>query len=83
MGHALKDTGLHFALVESHTRIGDSWRKRYDSLVLFTPRSLSSLPGLTLDGDPDEYADKDEFADDLERYACRFDLPVHKIKSSH
>ena len=76
MGHALKDTGLHFELVESHRRIGDVWRNRYDSLVLFTPRSLSSLPGLTLDGDPDGYAGKDEFAEYLERYACRFRLPV-------
>jgi putative flavoprotein involved in K+ transport len=76
MGHALKDSNLRFELIESHERIGDVWHNRYDSLLLFTPRSLSSLPGLALDGDPDEYADKNEFADYLERYACRFNLPV-------
>jgi putative flavoprotein involved in K+ transport len=53
MGYALKDSRLRFNLVESHKRIGDGWRNRYDSLVLFTPRSLSSLPGLALDGEPD------------------------------
>lgn len=76
MGHALQDLGLHFELVENHKRIGDGWRNRYDSLVLFTPRSLSSLPGLKMNGDPDGYADKDEFADYLESYACRFQLPI-------
>lgn len=76
MGHALQSSNLRFELVESHQRIGDGWRNRYDSLLLFTPRSLSSLPGLTLDDDPDGYADKDEFANYLERYACRFQLPV-------
>lgn len=76
MGHALQDSNLRFEMVETQTRIGDGWRNRYDSLVLFTPRSLSSLPGLTLDGDPDGYANKDEFADYLERYACRFHLPI-------
>jgi putative flavoprotein involved in K+ transport len=76
MGYALKNSNLRFKLVESHKRIGDSWRNRYDSLVLFTPRSLSSLPGFALDGDPYKYANKDEFADYLERYACRFNLPV-------
>jgi putative flavoprotein involved in K+ transport len=76
IGYALKDSRLRFNLVESHKRIGDGWRNRYDSLVLFTPRSLSSLPGLALDGDPDEYAGKDEFADYLERYACHFNLPI-------
>lgn len=76
MGHALQNTGLRFELIESHSRIGDGWRNRYDSLVLFTPRNLSSLPGLPLDGEPDGYAGKDEFADYLERYACRFHLPI-------
>lgn len=33
-------------------RVGDSWRERFDSLVLFTPRKLSALPGLSHGGDP-------------------------------
>ncbi|MCK8780834.1 NAD(P)/FAD-dependent oxidoreductase [Rhizobium sp. NTR19] len=48
--------------------VGDSWRRRYDALRLFTPRSLSSLPGMPLQGDPDGYAGRDEFADYLARY---------------
>ena len=46
LGYHLKQTPLRFELVEGHRRIGDSWRKRYDSLELFTPRSYSALPGL-------------------------------------
>lgn len=76
MGHALLDSSLRYQLLEDHSRIGDVWRNRYDSLLLFTPRSLSSLPGLPLRGDQDGYAGKDEFADYLESYAAYFNLPV-------
>ena len=76
MGHQLRDTGLRFLLVDGHDRIGDSWRTRFDSLVLFTPRAYSALHGLPLPGDPDGYPTKDELADYLERYAAHFALPV-------
>jgi putative flavoprotein involved in K+ transport len=76
MGYHLKRAGLRFQIVERNARIGDSWRKRYDSLVLFTPRAYSALPGLPLQGDPEGYPGKDEIADYLERYADHFDLPV-------
>lgn len=72
----LRSTGLRFEVLERHARIGDSWRERYDSLSLFTPRAYSALPGLSLDGDPDGYATKDEAAGYLDRYAARFARPV-------
>lgn len=61
---------------ERRSRVGDSWRERFDSLVLFTPRELSALPGLPHSGDPRGYPCKDEMGDYLERYAVRFTLPV-------
>ena len=76
LGYHLSQIGLRFQIVERNTRVGDSWRNRYDSLVLFTPRAYSALPGLPLQGDPDGYPGKDEVADYLERYAGHFDLPV-------
>ena len=76
LGYHLKQTPLRFQLVEGHRRIGDSWRKRYDSLVLFTPRTYSALPGLPVPGDPEGYPTKDEMADYLESYAAHFELPV-------
>jgi hypothetical protein len=48
----------------------------YDSLVLFSPRSYSALPGLVMPGDPDGDPNKDHVADYLERYAERFGLPM-------
>jgi putative flavoprotein involved in K+ transport len=76
LGFHLKETPLRFRIVDRHARVGDCWRKRYDSLVLFTPRAYSALPGLAVAGDPDGYPTKDEMGDYLETYAAHFDLPV-------
>ena len=76
LGYHLQQTSLCFQIVERHAYIGDSWRRRYDSLVLFTPRTYSALPGLALAGAPNGYPDKDEVADYLAVYARHFDLPV-------
>src|SRR5205823_13289176 len=76
LGYHLKTTPLHFQLVEGHPRLGDSWRKRYESLVLFTPRTYSALPGLAVPGDPEGYPTRDDMADYLESYAAHFALPV-------
>jgi putative flavoprotein involved in K+ transport len=76
MGFHLKKTPLSFRIVERHARVGDSWRNRYASLVLFTPRSYSALPGLAVPGDPEGFPTKDEMADYLEAYAEHFGLPV-------
>lgn len=74
--HGLAKAGINFLVVDAALKVGDSWRQRYDSLALFTPRSISSLPGMVLPGDPEGYATKDEFADYLIRYAAEggFDL---------
>jgi putative flavoprotein involved in K+ transport len=76
MGFRLKDTPFRYRIAERHARVGDSWRNRYASLVLFTPRSYSALPGLAVPGDPEGFPTKDEMADYLEAYAEHFDLPV-------
>ncbi|CAM5578051.1 putative Flavin-containing monooxygenase YUCCA9 [Streptomyces afghaniensis 772] [Streptomyces afghaniensis] len=76
MGYFLKKSGLSFLIVEKETSIGESWRKRYDTLTLFTPRFYSSLPGFPLNGDLDGYPTKEEIADYLFDYATTFSLPV-------
>ncbi|MDP2411562.1 MAG: NAD(P)-binding domain-containing protein [Pseudolabrys sp.] len=40
-GFHLRKTNLSFFIVDRSRRIGESWRKRYDSLTLFTPRAFS------------------------------------------
>ena len=74
--YRLTEARVAHLVVDASARVGDSWRRRYDSLTLFTPRSLSALPGFTLPGDPNGYASRDEFAQYLEDYAARFSLPV-------
>jgi putative flavoprotein involved in K+ transport len=76
LGYHLKTTPFTFQIVDCHGRIGDSWRKRYDSLVLFTPRAYSALPDLAVPGDPEGYSTKDEIADYLETYTTHFEMPV-------
>ena len=76
MGFYIKRKGLSFIIVDSNKQIGDSWRNRYDSLVLFTPRKYSSLPGLQMKGPSEELPTKDEMAEYLEQYVAQFDLPV-------
>lgn len=74
--YRLRQKGIAFRIVERSDGIGDSWRRRYASLTLFTPRCFSALPGLALEGDPEGYASRDEFADYLERYATVHHLSV-------
>lgn len=65
-----------FAILDAHDRVGDSWRKRWDSLRLFTSASLNSLPGMPFPARWAHFPTKDEMADYLEAYAARFQLPV-------
>lgn len=76
MGYYLQQGGYNFVIFDGKKRIGDTWRNRYDSLILFTPKSYSSLPGMRLEGDKNAFPTKDEIADYLEAYAKRFLLPV-------
>ncbi len=76
VGHHLAARGLDHVILCDEARVGDNWRRRWDSLRLFTPARFSGLPGLPFPAAPAYLADKDEVADYLERYAERFELPV-------
>src|SRR5690242_5010467 len=76
VGHHLAARDVDFVILSDERRVGDNWRKRWDSLRLFTPARYSSLPGMPFPATPYYLADKDEVGDYLERYAERFDLPV-------
>ena len=75
-GYHLARTKLRFEILESAPRVGDVWRRRWDSLQLFTPAQHDSLPGLPFPGPRKTFPGKEEFADYLESYAARFSLPV-------
>ena len=76
VGYHLKQRRLPFVILDENDRIGDAWRKRWDSLRLFTPGRYNGLPGMGFPGSPSSYPTKDEIADYLEAYARGFALPV-------
>lgn len=76
MGYYLKQTKLSSLILDKGSTVGESWKNRYDSLILFTPPSYSSLPGLSLKGDEKKYPTKDEITDYLKLYANTFSLPI-------
>jgi putative flavoprotein involved in K+ transport len=76
VGYQLSRRGCSFVILEANGRIGDSWRKRWDSLKLFTPARYNGLEGWPFPADRWTFPTKDEMADYLEAYAARFDLPV-------
>jgi putative flavoprotein involved in K+ transport len=76
VGHHLAKRDIDFVILSDEMRVGDNWRRRWDSLRLFTPARYSGLPGMPFPASPGHFGDKDEMADYLERYASRFDLPI-------
>jgi len=76
VGYCLKRRGLSFVILEANPRIGDAWRKRWDSLRLFTPAKYDGLIGLPFPAPAFSFPTKDEMADYLETYARHFELPV-------
>jgi putative flavoprotein involved in K+ transport len=75
-GYFLSRAGLPFRILDAESRVGDAWRRRWDSLELFTAARYSALPELAFPGDPERFPGKDEVADYLEQYARTFALPV-------
>jgi putative flavoprotein involved in K+ transport len=76
VGYHLARRGHRFVIVDANDRIGDAWRKRWDSLRLFTPARFNALDGMPFPGPAQAFSTKDEVADYLETYADRFGLPV-------
>jgi putative flavoprotein involved in K+ transport len=76
VGYHLKHFGVPFVILESSPRVGDSWRRRWDSLRLFTPAKYDGLVGMPFPAPPHSFPTKDEMGDYLASYADRFELPV-------
>jgi len=75
-GYYLAQAQIPFLILDAEARAGDSWRRRWDSLELFTAARYSALPGLPFPGDPEHFPGKDAVADYLESYARTLELPV-------
>jgi len=84
IGYFLANQGENFIILDDNPRTGDSWRKRWESLKLFTPSKFNGLPGMMFPKPGDYLPTKNEVADYLEEYARHFNLPIRhneKVKS--
>ena len=75
-GYHLAKRGQPFVILDASERVGDGWRKRWDSLRLFTPAKYNGLPGMRFPAPGVSFPTKDEMAEYLETYAGQFDLRV-------
>jgi putative flavoprotein involved in K+ transport len=72
----LQRLGRPCVLLEADQRVGDVWRRRFDSLRLFSPARYDGLPGLDFPAPGWSFPTGREMGDYLERYAAHFGLPV-------
>ncbi|HXJ64709.1 MAG TPA: FAD-dependent oxidoreductase, partial [Actinomycetota bacterium] len=64
-GYHLRKRGLPFVILDANERIGDAWRRRWDSLRLFTPRRYDGLHGMPFPGRGHRMPTKDQMAEYL------------------
>jgi putative flavoprotein involved in K+ transport len=76
IGYELMQRRRDLVILDAHERVGEAWRRRWDSLRLNTPAKYDGLPGMMLGTDGLAFPTKDEFADYLEHYASATALPV-------
>lgn len=67
IGHVVLDRG----------RVGEAWRRRWDSFCLVTPNWSIRLPGAVYSGgDPEGFMPRDDFVRYMEEWATGFGAPV-------
>ena len=76
VGYYLKQQGRPFLILDASRKIGEAWRRRWDSLRLFTPARYAGLPGMPFPAPGDAFPTKEDMANYLESYASHFELPV-------
>lgn len=83
VGHLMKDRGLDLIILDAERTTGDQWRRRWNSLRLFTPARHDGLPDYPFPGNRGSFPDRDRVAQYLATYAERFELPVvHEIRAT-
>ena len=72
----LQRRGRSCVVLDAGSRVGDNWRRQWDTLRLYSPAQYDSLPGLPFPAKKWTFPGKDQVGDYLETYARTFDLPV-------
>ncbi|MBM7630971.1 flavin-containing monooxygenase [Geomicrobium sediminis] len=76
MGYALSKRKESYIIIDENEDVGTSWRDRYDSLTLFTPRKYNQLFNISLNGNPNTFPTKDEIALYLKDFQQNHELPI-------
>lgn len=75
-GYHLARRGLPSLILDANERVGDSWRRRWPSLRLYSSARNDELPGMRFPAPSSSFPTAGEMADYLEAYAERHELPV-------
>ena len=75
-GYHLARRGIDFTVLEASGRVGDVWRERYDSLLLYSPARYNALPGLPFPLARSAFPTGRQMAAYLEAYTDHHRLPV-------
>ncbi len=76
VGYYLKQSNKSFLILDKENEVGECWKQRYDSLVLFTPRMYSALPGMKFQGESHGFPTKDDVVDYLQKYVVKFNIQI-------
>lgn len=74
--HHLQLKGRACLVLDANDRVGDGWRRQWDTLKLYSPAKYDGLHGLPFPAPPWSFPGKDDVANYMETYADHFDIPV-------
>jgi len=74
--HHLARRGIEHVVLDAGSAVGETWRRRWDSLRLFTPAAMDGLPGMPFPADAATLPTRVEMADYLATYADRDRTPI-------
>lgn len=77
-GYFLRRSGLDFEILDANDRPGGAWPDAWDSLRLFSPAEMSSLPGWPMPPSAGGYPTRDHVVDYLTAYEQRYSLPIQR-----
>ncbi|MFC3124163.1 ArsO family NAD(P)H-dependent flavin-containing monooxygenase [Pseudoroseomonas globiformis] len=77
-GYFLRRGGVDFEILDANDRPGGAWPDAWDSLRLFSPASMNSLPGWPMPPCPGGYPSRDHVVDYLTQYEQRYSLPIQR-----
>ena len=81
-GGRLKALGISYVVLDSHPNVGDSWKTRYKSARLHTPREYSHLPfDRTFPSSYQEFLTKDDLARGYRDWVKKYDINVWQQSS--